>query len=199
MRPRTCGAATIRSAARWPIGSTATPEISTWRSAAPRRSTRRAISNTRPRLPVRSWAWRGKAHGSGDLPTHRADAHRNDRRPRDAGRARALRRLRDAIDDHPRCPAPRHHRPAGDPPPPLDLGRLGETMTLRLDLDWTFGGITLDETIVDWLDRVHPTRYGVAPDGRSKTRTRYLWGVNLAMQSGPVERFVRCPTCEEWS
>jgi len=42
--------------------------------------------------------------------------------------------------------------------------------------DWQFQGMIYDETLSQWLDRVHPTQYDT-PDGA----------------------FARCPNCEEWS
>ena len=64
-------------------------------------------------------------------------------------------------------------------------------MTLRTDLDWKFAGMTQEEMVIDWLDRVHPARYGFDWTGK-----RYLWGIHLVEAT---ERFDRCPTCEEWS
>ena len=68
---------------------------------------------------------------------------------------------------------------------------------------WQDGWQGNEESLSDWLDRVHPVQYGVIPAGHAPglvVTGEALAELGERTATGlPVERCNRCPSCEEWS
>jgi hypothetical protein len=72
---------------------------------------------------------------------------------------------------------------------------------IRADLDWTSGWMAHDETIEDWLARVHPTQYAYDDLRTLRWTPADLEAPEGRLPDGRVitDRYNRCMTCEEWS